>query len=574
MWQRMTGIPTQLSGASILLSDGTVLAQDFDDQYRWWRLTPDAHGDYFNGRWSHGPRMVHGHVDGATSVAPLLSGAFIAVSSQPGDPASDSFSPIAGPAEVVSAGGLEWSAEPVAREWTAVTEVLCTLPDGSVLAAGFDFGVSVDGHVWRWTPAEGWSVYVDLPADVPVFASLTLLPDGTVLALGRTNEYRLVGREWSIGSAHGLRLDDAWDCVTGPVCVLGKGGVLAFDYLGGMAFRSIGGIWSPAGQLPDRFGRSPAAYAAPACLLPSGRVLVGAEYPFSDREGIDIQVAYFEWDPVTGLHDAGSIEPDGTARNVEPPELRRMLMLPNGWVLVTRIGDIALYQPDPPSTQPEWAPRITAIDEIRIPSSERIPLTIGQHRRLHGVRLTGPSQGCVGPFNKGNPTNYPLVRIEYPDGRVFYLRTSDHSTLGIGPGEEPQSTTFLVPDWLPDGDADLCVVVNGLKDCIPVRMLQPHPRRFPGYQQLVGSLADGALWILTNGGFQPTPPGPNDGRIRAAYEKILAGIEELSRANDADPLRIHELQGIPGMSSILGGIRALRSAGRGVTKRGSTKREQ
>jgi hypothetical protein len=70
------------------------------------------------------------------------------------------------------------------------------------------------------------------------------------------------------------------------------------------------------------------------------------------------------------------------------------------------------------------------------------------------------------------------------------------------------------------------------------------------------------LWVLTHGGFQPTPSGPNDGRIIAAYEQILKGIETLSRADESAHPSIQNAQRAPGMSAILSGIRTLRAAGR------------
>ena len=59
----------------------------------------------------------------------------------------------------------------------------------------------------------------------------------SVLTLGRTNAYRLAGNAWIMESEHGLRVDGAWGTVTGSVCLLGDGRVVAFDYLGGIAVR-------------------------------------------------------------------------------------------------------------------------------------------------------------------------------------------------------------------------------------------------------------------------------------------------------------------------------------------------
>ncbi|MBV8342548.1 MAG: hypothetical protein JO173_09235, partial [Gammaproteobacteria bacterium] len=37
---------------TMLLTDGTVLAQDGFYDYMWWKLTPDINGSYVNGTWT------------------------------------------------------------------------------------------------------------------------------------------------------------------------------------------------------------------------------------------------------------------------------------------------------------------------------------------------------------------------------------------------------------------------------------------------------------------------------------------------------------------------------------------
>lgn len=98
---------------------------------------------------------------------------------------------------------------------------------------------------------------------------------------------------------------------------------------------------------------------------------------------------------------------------------------------------------------------------------DRVELTASLSVRARGRHLTGAGQACYGPFGNANPSNYPLARLEYPDGSIVYLRTSEHSTLSVGRGDVEQETTVTVPGDAPDGDARLCLVVNGLSsNCI------------------------------------------------------------------------------------------------------------
>jgi hypothetical protein len=62
-----------------------------------------------------------------------------------------------------------------------------------------------------------------------------------------------------------------------------------------------------------------------------------------------------------------------------------------------------------------------------------------------------------------NPTNYPLVRVTMSSsGNVYYLRTHDHSTMGVATGNATVSTNFDVPSGIKSGSGQLVVVANGI----------------------------------------------------------------------------------------------------------------
>ncbi len=62
-----------------------------------------------------------------------------------------------------------------------------------------------------------------------------------------------------------------------------------------------------------------------------------------------------------------------------------------------------------------------------------------------------------------NATNYPLVRITMSSsGHVYYLRTHDHSTMGVATGSATVSTNFDVPSGITSGSGQLVVVANGI----------------------------------------------------------------------------------------------------------------
>jgi hypothetical protein len=132
-------------------------------------------------------------------------------------------------------------------------------------------------------------------------------------------------------------------------------------------------------------------------------------------------------------------------------------------------------------------------------------------------------------------TNYPLVRIRHlATGTVTYCRTVDHSTMGVATGTSIQSTNFVVPLGLPQGASEICVIANGISSpCCPIQV-EPFKLRWPIYDyrvvaRLIGSLADGPLWVL--GPHGPIPVDPMDRSTaqaaRAAFKRITDGIKDL-----------------------------------------------
>ncbi len=59
-WAPLTRTAPSTVGLMVLMSDGTVMAQN-DNGTAWYRLTPDSTGSYVNGTWST-PQAMHVHV--------------------------------------------------------------------------------------------------------------------------------------------------------------------------------------------------------------------------------------------------------------------------------------------------------------------------------------------------------------------------------------------------------------------------------------------------------------------------------------------------------------------------------
>jgi hypothetical protein len=129
-----------------------------------------------------------------------------------------------------------------------------------------------------------------------------------------------------------------------------------------------------------------------------------------------------------------------------------MLLLPTGEVLYTDFGNVWVFQ-NGGRPNSAWLPQI-----LSAPST----VTRGQTYVVSGLNFNGFSQGAAYGDDIQGATNYPLVQItQRASGQVSYLRTHDHSTMGVA-SSTPASTSFDVPGNVVTGVSDLRVVCNGI----------------------------------------------------------------------------------------------------------------
>ena len=159
----------------------------------------------------------------------------------------------------------------------------------------------------------------------------------------------------------------------------------------------------------------------------------------------------------------------------------------------------------------------------------------GQSYSIQGRQLNGLSQANSYGDDASMATNYPLVKLTTADGVVHFSRTFDHSTMGVATGTSTQSTYFKVPFSVKNGPAELCVIANGISSqCTPI-YVGPFMLHVPINEgmvnRLLGSLADGPLWVLTGHGPVPVDPwGPDiAAKAKQAWGSIFAGVRELQQ---------------------------------------------
>jgi hypothetical protein len=256
--------------------------------------------------------------------------------------------------------------------------------------------------------------------------------------------------------------------------------------------------------------------------MTKGKVLISAGPVDGIRNNFLAPTYFFEFNgsSLTRIADP----PNAT----DVPYIGRMLLLPTGQILFAAQTN-AIYAYDYHSCPPSsWRPQITSY-----PSTVRRWHTY----TLHGRNLNGLSQAVAYGDDASAATNYPLVRIRnLASGHIVYCKTFDHSTMGVATGSSIESTNFMVPFAIGSGPSEICVVANGISSpCCPLTVL-PFRLQWPIFEEaivarLIGSLADGPLWVLGPHGPIPVDPwGPKIAKqAAAAWREITSAMKTLQK---------------------------------------------
>jgi hypothetical protein len=518
-WQQLSHQPSFGAGTMLLLTDGTVLAFQSNGK-EVWKLAPDQSGNYVNGTWTQLASMAHTRLYFASAV--LADGRVLVAGGEYSDAGSDTKD-----CQVYNPVLNQWATINAPAGWTAVGDAPCSmLPDGRVLLGSIGTTATA-----VFDPATDAFTAAAAKDDASSEETWTLLPDETVLSVECRNhpkaeKYVIAADKWVSAGTLPVDLVQASSIEIGPAILMTDGRLFAIGATGNTAVYTPPpvanqvGAWASGPVFPnDAAGKPLEAKDAPACLMPNGKVLCtaapageGGSYPSGTR--------FFEYD---GSH---LNEITGPVNATGPAYVGRMLLLPTGQVLYADGSKtVSVYSPDG-AAQEDWRPEITDYPHH---------IRAKQTYTLRGRLLNGLSQACSYGDDATMATNYPIVRLVTAGGHVVYCRTFDHSTMGVATGQAIESTQFKVPLGVPNGPAELCVIANGISsDCVPVH-LGPYRIQVPITGELVahliGSLADGDLWVLGPNGPVPVDPwGPDIARqAKTAWAQVIAGAEELIR---------------------------------------------
>ena len=508
-WTKVNNIPSGTNiSTCLLLTDGTVMCQSNEGSASWLRLTPDDTGSYENGAWTSFDNSPQGtdstSVNGtcapcqwqptyyASAVLPDGNVVFIGGEYNTNSTGSrPSWTPIGFLFDPTKPSGSQWSAQLTQPTGYVVRgngdKVGCIGDAQSVITQTGTMLIANICGSQVLTFDESTLTFSTLPTsgaknDGNDEENWTILPDGKVLvvdaAIGDSYElYDPVADTWiqpSPNTTAGVTLPDvSANCGStelGPAVARPDGTIIQFpgSPAGQTAVYDIAtGTWTAGPTFPSPTGQPDSVADGPASLLPYGHMLVMAS-PVCVQTGtnppkfstFNNPAHFYDFDG-TNLNDVTPSSPG--SNGPDAPNLTsfvgRMLLLPSGHVLVTHRGDsttdVWTYTPAG-GPQSSWRPGITTV-----------PSVLGQGRTygISGTMFNGFSQGASYGDDAQMATNWPLVRVTNTgSGHVFYLRTHDHSRMGVEAVGDPQivSTSFDVPANLELGASTLVVVTNGI----------------------------------------------------------------------------------------------------------------
>jgi hypothetical protein len=443
-WQTGPWCPVQ-AGTMHLLRDGRVFTYEDGSTQPPAILKPDAFGSYLNGTWSFAASLPSGYAPHSYSSAVLPDGRLIFEGAEYNNGIQD-WSPL---------GAIY---DPVANTWTSVDPPTgwrtigdapsVVLPGGTFMQANCCTWQTalLDAKTLTWTPGgqvvtvnnneEGWA----------------LLPNGKVLVVNSetacgtnmsTALYDPATNAWTCDAQLPLQL---WgkDQELGSTLVTDNGKVIQFG--GAVSATAVldlaSDTWALGPQPPDGYGQDD----GPSVLEPNGKVLA--------MLGINAvkSCQFVEYDPVANTLSLAPNPVECPYQGYDSVS-GRLLGLPNGQILFSLA-----------SHRPEIFTPLGGVVQNAAPYIYSAALRLypgSANNILFGRQLNGLSCGEGYGDDAQMCTNYPLVRLVDPFGRVWFARTHDDSYSGIAPGTVSYTKFDLPP--MPLGVYSMTVVTNGIQ---------------------------------------------------------------------------------------------------------------
>jgi hypothetical protein len=439
---------------AFLMTDGSVLAQGSGSSgsAEWYKYVPDANGDYSDGTWSQVGSLQSGYAPEAFASEVLADGRLLIIGGEYNFPGNYDL-------QLVNLGAIY---DPLTEKWTALNhpagwQFIGDSPSSMLPNNDFIIGQKLTKEDATWNPASAkWTkITHNDKSDYDSEEGWTLLPDGTILTEDVKNATNSeifnpsTGLWKSAGSTVvDLRSDSPFhQCLQyGPKkkdCYLPPGEI------GPAILRPDGTVFATgSGQSGSGEGDGNTA----VYTIATGKWAAGPDFPNNDNAG-DSWASLMPSGDVLVFGVSGEMYLfDGTTFTDAGGESGVPLLLPTGQ-LAEFGGSLVLYTA-PGKPKASWAPAISNVSKTLAP---------GKTYTITGTQFNGMSQAMAFGDEYQNNTNYPLVRVTMSKTKhVFYLRTHDHSTMGVATGTEAVYTYFDVPKTIEKGAGALVVVADGI----------------------------------------------------------------------------------------------------------------
>ncbi len=452
-------------GAAFVLTDGSILLNESASGYgtkRWWKLVPDASGNYTGGIWQRVADSSNGRKYFASAV--LADGRLVVCGGEYSDvsgsnqqdetnlcsiydPVADNWTNFAGPAGVAQIGDA----------------ACAVLPAGQLLMQTLN-----SRTIFLMNPTTlAWTASANLKGSNPAEESWVLMPESTVLTV-QTNstpnaeKYVIASDQWVSAGALAANIVETASSEIGPGIVMPDARAFFVGAAGGnTAVYTAGpnataaGTWVAGPAIPARGRQSQGSKDGPAALEAGGKVLFPVAPVDGSRNNYLSPCSFYEFDG------------NALARVTDPPNadcptyVGRLLLLPSGEIFWAREDDTAMYvyqSTDAPNNA--WRPAITNAPPVAV---------AGTTIAVSGTQFNGLSQAVGYGDDYTAATNYPLVRIRNGrSGRIRYCRTFNHTlqngttSMGIATGAAIVTTQVTIPADIEGGASELVVVANGI----------------------------------------------------------------------------------------------------------------
>lgn len=467
--------PTNTIGHIILLSDGTVLASQYDSGNAgtsWYRLTPDNQGRYQFGTWSNIAPAIHDRYYFASAV--LKDGRLFVAGGEYGNGAGTT-------AEIYNPTNNTWTdvspstnyinpnqISPSTGNHQTIADAGCkVLPDGRVLI--IPAAPKTANGTLIFDPAAITSTngpWTNGPASLNFLGEGTLLkiPDGSILTVDTDDDsserYLPALNIWTNDTSTSptslwAPLNPNFFDETGPAFLLPNGKAIFFGGIGETALYTPSGgngpgTWTNGPTIPT----NNVTADAPGAMMVNGKILLATSPQPYVTNGTNVifpsPTTFYEYDYTAPTNTAFTNVVTGLTINA-PSYFSQFLDLPDGNVLysLATTANMFVYVPD---GTPLAAGKPTILS-----------ISTNGDGSLHftGTLFNGISEGAAYGDDVQMDSNFPLVRFTDASGNVRYGRTYNWSSTGVMTGNNVVSTDCAAPSGSSSQNV-IQVVANGI----------------------------------------------------------------------------------------------------------------